>query len=84
MRRLADARSAAAALPLRITTRVQTRIISRLEGTDREAGMVSAEYAVATVAACGLGGALYTIVTSPQVLDIVKSMIGRAFKLDFG
>jgi hypothetical protein len=66
-------------LPLRALVRVQSA------GADRspEAGMATAEYAVATVAACGFSGVLYKIITSPQVLDIVKGVIGRAFKLAF-
>ena len=50
---------------------------------DAEAGMTTAEYAVGTVAACGFSGVLYKVITSPQVLDIVKGVIGRAFKLAF-
>ncbi len=48
-----------------------------------EAGMTTAEYAVGTVAACGFGGVLYKVVTSPQILDIIKSVIGKAFHLSF-
>ncbi len=65
------------ALPLRAVVRVQSG------SADREAGMTTAEYAVGTVAACGFSGVLYKVITSPQVLDIVKSVIGRAFKLAF-
>ena len=50
---------------------------------DAEAGMTTAEYAVGTVAACGFSGVLYKVITSPQVLDILKGVIGRAFKLAF-
>jgi hypothetical protein len=35
------------------------------------------------LAACGFSGVLYKVITSPQVLDIVKGVIGRAFKLAF-
>ena len=38
---------------------------------------------VGTVAACGFSGVLYKVITSPQVLDIVKGVIGKAFKLAF-
>ena len=65
------------ALPLRAVVRAQSA------GADREAGMTTAEYAVGTVAACGFSGVLYKVITSPQVLDIVKGVIGRAFKLAF-
>jgi hypothetical protein len=83
MRRLASTRSAVAAAPLRIATRAQARVLARVTGDDAEAGMTVAEYAVGTVAACGFGGVLYKVVTSPQVLDILKGVIGRAFNLDF-
>lgn len=83
MRRLAHTRSAAAAAPLRIATRVQTRVLARFDGTDRAAGMVTAEYGVATVAACGFAGVLHKVITSPQILDVVKGLLGRAFRLTF-
>ena len=38
---------------------------------------------VGTVAACGFSGVRYTVITSPQVLDIVKGVIGKAFKIAF-
>jgi hypothetical protein len=38
---------------------------------------------VGTVAACGFSGVLYKVITSPQVLDIVTGVIGKAFKLAF-
>ena len=63
--------------PVRAAVRLQT---ARAES---EAGMTTAEYAVGTVAACGFSGVLYKVITSPQVLDIVKAVIGRAFKLAF-
>ena len=50
---------------------------------DGEAGMTTAEYAVGTVAACGFSGILYKVITSPQVLELLTSVVGRAFKLAF-
>jgi hypothetical protein len=50
---------------------------------DRDAGMTTAEYAVGTVAACGFGGVLYKVITSGPVLELVTSVISRAFKLVF-
>ena len=64
--------------PVRAAVRLQT-----VRAGEREAGMATAEYAVATVAACGFSGVLYKVISSPQVLDIVKGVIGRAFKLAF-
>ncbi|HYN75782.1 MAG TPA: DUF4244 domain-containing protein [Candidatus Limnocylindria bacterium] len=48
-----------------------------------EAGAVSAEYAVATVAACGFAGILYKIITSPQVLQLLVSLFTRALSFVF-
>jgi len=38
---------------------------------------------VGTVAACGFGGVLYKVITSPAVLDLLKAVISRAFRLSF-
>ena len=62
---------------------VPVRVHVRLQGSDREAGMTTAEYAVGTVAACGFSGVLYKVITSPAVLDVVKDVITKAFKLGF-
>ncbi len=51
---------------------------------DREAGMATAEYAVATVAAAGFGGILWKVITSPEVLAIIKAVITRALEVTFG
>ncbi len=69
MRALASVRSA----PVRLS--------ARLHGEDREAGMTTAEYAVGTVAACGFSGVLYKVITSPQVLGLMRDVIAKAFKL---
>ena len=72
-------RSAAARLhPTALVVAVQSRTAG---GPD--AGMTTAEYAVGTVAACGFGGVLYKVISSPQILDLVKSIIGKAFHLSF-
>ncbi len=62
---------------------VPVRVAARLQTSGPDAGMTTAEYAVGTVAACGFSGVLYKVITSPQVLDIVKGVIGKAFKLAF-
>jgi len=64
--------------PVRAAVRLQT-----MRAGDREAGMATAEYAVATVAACGFSGVLYKVITSPQVLGLIRDVISRAFKLAF-
>ena len=62
-----------------------TSTASRLRAlqAEREAGMATAEYAVATVAACGFGGILYKVITSPEILGLITGVIGKAFKLAF-
>ena len=65
-------------VPVRVAVRVQA-----MQAGDREAGMTTAEYAVGTVAACGFSGILYKVITSPQVLELMKDVISRAFKLAF-
>ncbi len=59
------------------------RLAARLHADDAEAGMTTAEYAVGTVAACGFGGVLYKVITSPTVLELLKSVISKAFTLSF-
>ncbi len=71
--------STARTAPSRLAAAVQ----SHTAGTGREAGMTTAEYAVGTVAACGFGGVLYKIITSPSILELIKGVIGKAFKLSF-
>ncbi len=48
-----------------------------------DAGMTTAEYAVGTVAACGFSGLLYKVVTSPEVLGLLRDVIAKGFKLGF-
>ena len=59
------------------------QLSARLHGGDPEAGMSTAEYAVGTVAACGFGGVLYKVVTSPAVLELIQSTITRALGIAF-
>ena len=71
---------------MRFLTVVRTapvRLSARLQSTDAEAGMTTAEYAVGTVAACGFSGVLYKVITSPTVLELLKGIIGKAFRLSF-
>ena len=68
-------RSPARPLPARLSARLAAAT------ADREAGMTTAEYAVGTVAACGFGGILYKVITSPQVLDLISSVISKAIGL---
>jgi len=66
------------ALPTRALVRVQSSGASA-----PDAGMTTAEYAVGTVAACGFGGVLYKVITSPEVLGLLRDVISRAFKFSF-
>jgi hypothetical protein len=43
--------------------------------------MTTAEYAVGTVAACGFGGVLYKLLTSETVVELLTSVVRRAFDL---
>ena len=64
--------------PARLVARVQARHLPH-----GESGMTTAEYAVGTVAACGFSGVLYKVVTSPTVLELLRSVISKAFHLSF-
>lgn len=66
------------------TARIAARLGSRMgSAAAREDGMTTAEYAVGTVAACGFGGVLYKVITSPEVLGLLRDVIARAFRLSF-
>ena len=67
--------------PVRAVVRVQSAAGGK--EADRDAGMATAEYAVATVAACGFSGILYKVITSPEILGLITSVISKAFKLGF-
>lgn len=49
----------------------------RVVNDDR--GMSTAEYAVGTVAAAGFGGILLKLLTSPEVQDLLWSVVQKAF-----
>jgi hypothetical protein len=48
-----------------------------------DAGMTTAEYAVGTVAAAGLGGLLLKMLTSPEVQDLIWKIVQQAFSFLF-
>lgn len=58
-------------------SRIKTAII-------REDGMTTAEYAVGTVAAAGLGGILIKILTSSEVEHMLLGLFERALSALFG
>lgn len=45
--------------------------------------MTTAEYAVGTVAAAGLGGLLLKMLTSPEVQELIWSVVQQAFSFLF-
>jgi Flp pilus assembly pilin Flp len=49
-----------------------------------ETGMTTAEYAVGTVAAAGLGSVLLKVLLSPAVKDLIMRAIEHAFSFLFG
>ncbi len=49
----------------------------------REDGMATAEYAVATVAACGFGGLLIEILSSDPVAQLLVDALKKAFDFVF-
>jgi hypothetical protein len=48
-----------------------------------DAGMATAEYAVATVAACGFGGVLIKVLTSSPVISLLVKAVSKAFSFGF-
>jgi len=50
----------------------------------QDEGLSTAEYAVGTVAAAGLGGILIKVLTSPEVRDLIWGVIKQAFQSMFG
>ena len=57
---------------------------SRIKNTlINEEGMTTAEYAVGTVAAAGLGGLLLKMLTSPEVQELIWSIVQKAFSFLF-
>ncbi len=57
----------------RLPARFVTPLRHRMHGTDT--GAASAEYAVVTVAAAGLGGVLIKLLTSDWFIEIIKSIL---------
>lgn len=54
-----------------------------LRAARRDAGMVSAEYAVGILAAVGFAGLLYKVVTSGPVQSALQSLVGKALDGSF-
>jgi hypothetical protein len=47
----------------------------------RDAGMATAEYAIATLAACGFAGLLLTLMRSDEVRGLLLSIVRRALSV---
>jgi len=47
----------------------------------RDAGMATAEYAIATLAACGFAGLLLSLMTSDEVRGLLLSIVRRALSV---
>ncbi|WP_405796133.1 DUF4244 domain-containing protein [Streptomyces sp. NBC_01506] len=52
-------------------------------GSRADCGNVSAEYAMVTLAACGLAAGLYRVVTGASVTGALESVIGNALDAKF-
>jgi hypothetical protein len=48
-----------------------------------DAGMATAEYAIGTCAAAGLGGILFKLLTGDGVMKMVESLISKALSFVF-
>ena len=59
-----------------------TAVLRRAHNDDR--GMTTAEYAVGTVAAAGLGGVLIKLLASDEVRNLVLKVFSSAFAHFFG
>jgi hypothetical protein len=54
---------------------------ARVAVAGRDAGMATAEYAIATLAACGFAALLVTILRSGEVQGLLMGIIRRALAL---
>lgn len=57
---------------------------SLLRRVRSDEGLTTAEYAVCTVAVCGVGGLLYRLLTSDWFQQLLVRIIERAFSVVFG
>ena len=59
------------------------RISKLIHAFRQDAGMTTAEYAVGTIAAAGLGGILIKILTSSEMKTLVWGLVEKAFSVLF-
>jgi hypothetical protein len=57
------------------------RVPGRRAGNVRDAGMATAEYAIATLAACGFAGLLLVLMRSNEVRDLLLGIVRRALSV---
>lgn len=57
--------------------------VPRLAAAGGDRGMTTAEYAMGTVAACGLAAVLYRVLTGDGVARRLESLIGEALNAPF-
>lgn len=64
----------------RITKKASIRRAAIADRMHSDDGLSTAEYAVGTVAAAGLGGILIKILTSDEVRNLIWNVVSTAFK----
>jgi len=64
----------------RITKKASIRRAAIADRMHSDYGLSTAEYAVGTVAAAGLGGILIKILTSDEVRNLIWNVVSTAFK----
>jgi hypothetical protein len=64
----------------RVRTRVRT-VSGRRTAHVRDAGMATAEYAIATLAACGFAGLLLVLMRSDEVRGLLLGIVRRALSV---
>ncbi|MFI6321427.1 DUF4244 domain-containing protein [Nonomuraea sp. NPDC050556] len=77
IRALSATTQQAAALASRCRTTWTTHL-SRCANSKAERGMSTAEYAVGTIAACAFAALLFKVVSSPEVQEMLSSLVNRA------
>lgn len=60
--------------------KISSTLLTRLRDSQ---GMTTAEYAVGTIAAAGLGGLLIRLITSPEMQGLLWGLLQRAFSYVF-
>nr|WP_276206306.1 DUF4244 domain-containing protein [Thermoactinospora rubra] len=58
--------------------RLRSGLLSGRVATRRDRGMSTAEYAVGTIAACAFAALLFKVVSSPEVQEMLSSLVDRA------